>query len=206
MKVAPELDSIVLFILFVFPGLISMHIYRLLLPAKDIDWKTVVVQASFYSSLNFALSLPILVLIHRANFPTTHPITYVVLLMAVLLVFPVLLPIIWSMLLNWNWLMNKLQHPFQTAWDYFFNLRKSVFVLIHLKDGTMVGGYYGPNSYATSFPNEGDIFLEAVFQVDDKGEFGDKIEETGGILIKKSDYTFIEFFNVPANTNTEVQK
>ena len=203
MNVAPELDSIVLFVLFVFPGLISMHIYRLLLPAKDIDWKNVVVQALFYSSLNFALCLPILVPIHRASFPETHPYWYVILLMAVLLVSPVLLPIIWAILLRWKWLMNKLQLPFPTAWDYFFNLRKIVFVLIHLKDGSMVGGYYGPDSYATSFPNEGDIFLEAVFHVNEKGEFGDKIEDTGGILIKKNDYTFIEFFNIPVNTNVE---
>ena len=61
----------------------------------------------------------------------------------------------------------------------------------------MVGGYYGQNSYATSYPNNGDLYLETVYAVDDNGKFGDVIENSNGLLICKDKYTYIETFNVP---------
>jgi hypothetical protein len=48
MKIAPNFDQFILFILLIFPGFISMHIYRLLMPAKDIDWKNSIFEALFY--------------------------------------------------------------------------------------------------------------------------------------------------------------
>jgi len=201
MKVAPELDSVVLFMLFILPGLISIHIYRLLLPAKDIDWKNVTVQALFYSCLNFVVCLPILVPIHRGDFPAAHPYIYVSLFMVVLLVSPVFLPFVLVKLFRWERLMNRLQLPYPTAWDYFFDLRKVVFVLIHLKNGRMIGGYYGPNSYATSFPREGDIYLEAVFHIDKNGRYVDMVKNTAGLLIRHTEYDYIEFHDIPESTS-----
>ena len=55
-----------------------------------------------------------------------------------------------------------MQLPFPTAWDYYFDKRNPSWVLVHLKDGTLIGGLFGDDSYATSFPTDGDIYLEKV--------------------------------------------
>ena len=57
MEIAPDLESWTLFLVMVVPGLISMHVYRLLFAAKEIDWKSGLVQALFYSSLNLAIAI-----------------------------------------------------------------------------------------------------------------------------------------------------
>ena len=58
----------------------------------------------------------------------------------------------------------------------FFDKRKPIFILFHLKDGRMIGGYFGPDSYATAYPGEGDIYVQAVCKVNDDGTFSDPID------------------------------
>ena len=102
MKIAPDLESYTLFLVLVVPGLISMHVYRLLFAAREIDWKGGLIQALFYSSLNLAACLPILVPIHRDDFLEKHPYWYTAGLMTVLLVIPAAWPFLFQWLLRWQ--------------------------------------------------------------------------------------------------------
>ncbi len=51
MKDVLTLQGVGFFILFVVPGLISMTVYRLLIPAPAAQWADAIVQSLFYSSL-----------------------------------------------------------------------------------------------------------------------------------------------------------
>ena len=192
-----NIDSVRLFIVLVFPGLISMKIYRLLMPARPVDWSNALVEGLFYSIINFALFLPLIIPIHLNNFPSDHPIWYAICGVAILLVGPILWPIVLTQIFRSKLLIGRLQIPYPTSWDYFFDKREPVFLLIHLNDGKMIGGYFGTDSYATSFPNHGDIYLQLVFKVNDDGTFDKPIEDTKGLLIRKEEYTYLEIFNVP---------
>ena len=44
-----------LFVIVSLPGLVSMHISRLLFPCQDIDWKTAFQESIFWGSLNLAI-------------------------------------------------------------------------------------------------------------------------------------------------------
>ncbi len=114
----------------------------------------------------------------------------------VLIIFvgPILWPYIWTKLLKSKSLKAKFQQPFPTAWDFFFHKRKRVFVLIHLTNGNKIGGYYGPDSYATSYPREGDIYIEKAIKVDQEGRFLEVVSDSCGILIRKDEYELIELF------------
>ena len=195
MKIAPDLESWTLYMVFVVPGLISMHVYRLLFAARDVDWKGGLLQALYYSSLNMVVCLPLLIPIHQLGFMERHPYLYTSGLMFVLLVLPVAWPFLYRYLIAWQWLASKVQLPYPTAWDYFFDRRVPVFVLVQLKNGSRLGGYYGYQSYATSYPTEGDIFLETVYNVDENGKFREPIEGSGGAIIRKDQYELIEVFN-----------
>lgn len=192
-----DIDTISLFLVFILPGLISAHIYRLLMPAYRLDWSNAVLQGLFFSSLNFALSLPLITFIHWNGFPDKHPVWYGFFGLAILLIGPILWPIILTKIFRSKKLMAKLQLPYPTAWDYFFDKREKLFVLIRLNNGKLIGGYYGDNSYATSFPTEGDIYLEAVYAVENSGKFGSPIKGTKGLLIRKDQYIYLETFHVP---------
>ena len=92
---------------------------------------------------------------------------------------------------------SKIQLPYPTAWDYFFGRRERVFVLVQLKNGSKIGGYYGFQSYAASFPTEGEIYLEAVSRVDEDGKFKEPVNRSRGVIIRKDQYDLIEFFTLP---------
>lgn len=53
------------------------------------------------------------------------------------------------------------------------------------------------SSYAGSYPKDGDIYLEAVYTVDESRVFGDPIPNTRGVLLRKEQYTYVELFSVP---------
>jgi hypothetical protein len=88
-------------------------------------------------------------------------------------------------------------HPAPTAWDWFFSERAdNYYVRLHLKSGEKVGGYYGENSFATSFPHEQEVYLEEAWRLDEDGNFTEQIEGTKGTLVRKDDYTLLEIFEV----------
>lgn len=198
-----DINTIALFVVFILPGLISVQVYRLLMPARSLEWSNTILQGLFFTSVNFALFSPIIYLLHFNNFPLRHPVIYAFGIFTVLFVGPILLPLVFRKIVRTKRLIRNFQLPYPTAWDYFFDKREEVFLLIHLASGKMIGGYFGPDSYAGDFPNDGDLYIEAVYSVNDKGEFLERIECTKGLLLRKDQYTYIELFPVPNQSNGE---
>jgi tryptophan-rich sensory protein len=200
--------AVALFLLLVFPGLVSTTIYRLIMPARAMDWGNALVQGLFYSAVNFALSLVIVLPLFLGYDPLQHPIRYALAGVLVLLVLPIVWPVILVKIFKSKKLASRIQIPYPTAWDFFFDQRTPVFLLVHLNGGALIGGYRGTSSYAASFPNDGDIYLEAVYPVDSTGKFGSPIPDTRGILLRKDQYSYIELFSVPTNdagTNVDTE-
>ena len=190
-------DAVQLFILAVFPGLVSMHVYRLFMPARSIEWGTAILEGMFYSVLNFTLCLPIVIWITQAEIISQYPFWSTIGAVFVLLIGPVAWPILLAKAYRSASIMKGLQLPFPTAWDAFFDRRQECFMIIHLKSGKRIAGFYGASSYATSFPHEGDLYLRAVYELDEKGKFGNPMPHTRGLLIRKDEYSYIELFDVP---------
>ncbi len=65
----------------------------------------------------------------------------------------------------------------------------------------MIGGFFGPGSFAGAFPHEGDLYISAVYQLNERGQFSDPVPDTRGILLRKDDYAYIELFDVPTTGN-----
>src|ERR1043165_942337 len=72
MDIAPDIDRFILFVLLVFPGMVAMRTYRLLMPARQVEWKDSIVEALFFSVLNFAIFFPLIPLIGEDGFPENH--------------------------------------------------------------------------------------------------------------------------------------
>ncbi len=185
------------FLLVVFPGLVSTTIYRLIMPARALDWGNALLQGLFYSAINFVLGLPFLFWLVFGYDPLSHPIRYSVAAVLLLFITPIAWPLALVALFKSKRLARRIQIPYPTAWDFFFDRREPRFVLIHLANGKLLGGYWGANSFAGSYPNDGDIYLEAVYSVDEAGRFSDPVPNTSGVLLRKEQYSYIELFSVP---------
>lgn len=195
--------SVGLFLLVAFPGLISARVYRLIMPAREMEWGHAVLEGLFYSAVNFALGLPVLWWLVLGHDPLADTGRYVVAAVLVLLVGPIIWPFVLVALFKSKAVTKRIQVPYPTAWDWFFDKRQPVFALVHLAGGDVVGAYWGGESYAGSFPNDGDIYFEGVYAVDSAGRFGDPVPNTRGVLLRKDQYSYIELFDVPAEEDAK---
>jgi hypothetical protein len=189
--------TIGLFMLVVFPGLISTAVYRLIMPAKGVEWGNALLQGLFYSTVNFVLTAPLVFPLVIGRDPLQFPVRYSLASVLALLVMPVIWPILLVRIFKSKWVARRVQIPYPTAWDFYFDQREASFVLVHLANGALLGGFWGSRSYAGSFPRDGDIYLEAVYSVDESGHFGAPIEDSRGVLLTKDQYTYLELFSVP---------
>jgi len=190
----PDLNSIVLSIFFFLPGFVSLKIWSLFHGRKTPPQHALIYDSLFFSIVNFALLSPIAVPFVAYRWYNVHPFLLVLFILLYCLAAPAFWPFLWQFLINKKSLYRFFQLPYPTAWDYFFHQRKSCFVLIHLKDDNMVGGYYGPNSYVSTSPDEGSIYLEKVYKIRPDGTFGEQIHDSYGLVIFKEDFNYIELF------------
>ena len=196
MELRPDMATTAFFALLIFPGLISIAVYRLIMPARAMDWSAAVVQGLFYSTLNFVLLLPALYYLVFRYGVAEHPGRYIAAAYVGLLIAPAAWPFGMVALLRSDALTRRFQLPYPTAWDYFFDLGERAFVLVHLNSGALIGGYYGPRSYAGSFPSDGDLYLEVVYEVTVQGTFANPIDDSRGVLLRREQYSYVELFAV----------
>jgi hypothetical protein len=83
-------------------------------------------------------------------------------------------------------------HPTPTAWEWYFSQQKPCWVLVTLKDGAQVYGFFGEKSFAGDQPEFRDLYLEESFQLLDDGQWA-PMEDTGGVLIMADQIATIEF-------------
>ena len=80
------------------------------------------------------------------------------------------------------------------AWDYYFGRGVPCWILFRLKNGKSIGGFYGPNSFASSYPHGRDIYVEQTWVVDETGHFVAAVPDSAGALVSFDECELVEFF------------
>ncbi len=187
-------ETLRLILLFFVPGFISMKVYDLLIPSDKPDFSKSLLEAVSFSCVNFAMTYWAIVAIHSNNFQNNNPFCYYISSILILFVTPILWPLIYLKILSFSFFKNRTIHPIPKPWDYVFSQQKPYWVIVHLKDGRRIGGLYGANSFASSYPANEQIYLEEVWKLDETGKFIERIDRSGGILLSKEDFEAIELF------------
>ncbi|WP_034486860.1 DUF6338 family protein [Actinomadura oligospora] len=79
-----------------------------------------------------------------------------------------------------------------TAWDQMFRKQGSCFVRVRMKDGSWAGGWYGKDSYATSYPHPQELYLESAWMMDGEGAFLRRVDGSGGLFVRSADTDYLE--------------
>uniref|UniRef100_A0AAU2VJV0 DUF6338 family protein n=1 Tax=Streptomyces sp. NBC_00008 TaxID=2903610 RepID=A0AAU2VJV0_9ACTN len=82
-----------------------------------------------------------------------------------------------------------------TAWDHLFRRSGPCFVRMRLRDGAWVGGWYGGRSYATSYPQAPEIYLETAWLMNPDGSFVRPVRDSAGIHIRAADTDVLELLD-----------
>jgi Family of unknown function (DUF6338) len=186
--------DIIYFVAFVVPGFISMKVYGLFLAREKTTLKDSILEAVTYGAINFILLFfPIRWTATVSNY-AQHPVWVWLAVIAIFLIAPCCSPVVViqlrRLLQNTGWAL--LEAP--TAWDHYFQKQQECWVLVHISETRRVGGWFGANSYASSYPDPGHLYIEELWQLDAKGGFVQKEPQSRGILFRPDDYQMVEFF------------
>ena len=196
-----------LLLLIVFPGLVTMRIYRLVAAAKEeIDWRFPLYEPVFWGTINALFAWLIVSPIWGAygiitgyGWVAINPMVAPIGSFMVLVATAILLPLIWVYLRKKEFIKKYIRQQTPTAWDHYFASRKPCFVLIHLTNGELIGGYFGKDSFATTSPDKISIYIEQVYTVQENGELGDIVPDSKGMLLREDNFEYIEFFEKPGS-------
>ncbi len=192
--------SLNLFLFYVAPGVVATGMFAFVIPSETErrNLGEYVIQFVTFSFFYLSLFFWLIALIDRSDVKANLLLYNTLILMAIFII-PCILGWLGSKILNSGILARILgvNNPITLPWDYFFlNRDEACFVLIHLKSGSMIGGLYGLNSFASTFPQPQEVYIEEVWKIDDQGRFLEKLENTQGVLIKADECSHIEFYKV----------
>jgi len=155
------------------------------------------------SAFNYAVWSPLIYLLIRSEWLAVRPVLSAVLWTVIILFGPVLLGFGLGYASQKEWPRRVLQrlglqpvHVMPTTWDLQFGrMNEPHWVLVTMKDGSQVAGYFGGRSCASSDPPWGDLYIEQVMSVPAKGRWRMGPKGTS-ILISGGEIRYIEFWPV----------
>lgn len=96
------------------------------------------------------------------------------------------------------WLLRRLGvstvHKTPSGWEHFFLSNRWAFVRVTLKDGRVVGGFFGSKSFAGYTADTPDLYLEQRYQLDHADWFAGPPEGTLGLYIRADEIVSVEFY------------
>lgn len=175
------------------PGFISLRVDRLIHPNRERLASDSLIEILGYSLLNAGVFSWAILL--AANALTSDPPRYAQLAALALLICvggPVIWPLLFRGLQKRLALHGLVMSPHSNAWDDFFSRKEPCWVIVHLSDGSSVGGYFGQRSIASTGSQAGHLYLEQIWQLGPNAEFLKAVPESKGAIFRPEDYLWIE--------------
>ena len=193
-------SAVLVLVLFVIPGFITNRVLSSVFAASEPAETRTVLTGITYSCLNYAFLSPLLVLTWNRLW-YENPSLLAAIAFLVLFVSPVLIALAIVKISDTRWAQKfrrtfGITHPVPKAWDYFFRRGIPCWVLATLKDGRVVAGLYGPNSFASSFPSAEDLYLERLCKLTPEGKMGGLADFSIGAIIKMENVAMLELFEI----------
>lgn len=179
--------QLAIFVAFALPGFISLQVWSMISPASDRTFLDKLPEAIAFGVLNAVVVAPLVVWIAPTNL-----VVWYILLVVGLVALPAMWPFVVRQALETLFRFHIILNPAHNGWDAAFRRREPYFVIVHLKDGRRIGGYYGYQSYAGVYPASGHLYLESVWTLDAAGHFISVVPDSRGIVLRPEDYQFIE--------------
>lgn len=187
-----ETSKILLFIIFVVPGFITMKTYNLMSPSSTTTSKDII-DAISYSCINYAIWLVPLIYLYKYNVQNESFFLYSIVLFLIVFISPVFLAIFWRKIREFEFFQKFAPHPTGKPWDKYFSKKKTCWVIVNMTDGRKIGGSYGANSFASSYPYEEQIYIDEEWIINEYGGFERIVEQTNGIIIFLKNADSVEF-------------
>lgn len=170
-----SLQNVQLLFAYLLPGFLISFIFSRFFTGRTRSLSESVINYLALTTIYYTITYPISGLLFGQGFDPSSPLT--------VLLFFIIGPIAFGLLLGAinrrDWFHRILRrlgiamvHPIPSAWDWrFYEYREGTFVLITMDDGSRIGGRLGPKAFASSDPEERDIYLDEIWDFDEDGEW-----------------------------------
>ena len=182
-------DKLPFYFLFFIPGFIALQISSLISPTADLDFSKRIPSAIGYSALNYALMQLILIPIRASRVPNAPELVQ----LAFTFLVPALYPFAIKSLRDSQ--LAGITGSHSRAWDFVFSKRLKRWVRLHMKDDTVVCGWFGSNSQSTSYPIDEQLYIEKLYDVESDTNAWKERVSSAGAIISMSEVKYIEFFS-----------
>lgn len=98
---------------------------------------------------------------------------------------------------------NLTYDPTPRAWDYAFKDIEPCYVRVLTIDGVWLGGWFGGNSFISSFPEPREMYIETAHQMHSDGKIGDAQPWSAGMYIRCDDVRAVELLREPLESDEE---
>lgn len=186
-------DQIILFAAFLFPGFLSIAVYRLRVPSKEFYFKDQVLEAFSFSLVNFAISVwPIYQLGVLSELRNQWVWEWLAVVVG-LVVIPTGLGWSAATLRNWAGRRGFIPASSKTAFDWAFSEQRGCWLKIRLNDGSWVGGKFdsATRSFASAYPEAGHLYIGESWSLDSEGNFMQQMKDKPGLVLKPTEYRYL---------------
>jgi hypothetical protein len=188
----PQFAAVVVLFL---PGFVSLKVHTFLRPGSRSAAAELLIDAIGYSLLNAgAFSWAIFAVSTQLERAKPNYWLVACLSFLVCLVGPVIWPLLMRLIQRYGFRGGWLLGEQKSAFDAYFSTNDPCWIIVHLRDGSQIAGYFGGGSFASAHPHSEDFYLQELWSLDSVGRFERPIPNSKGALFHRSDYIWLEFF------------
>lgn len=201
-------DAVFYTIIFLIPGFVIDLTLSIFIPRKLEDLQVSLLRFLTFSCFNHAMWSWLIYLIFFTEQILLSDFFIAFSIFIIIFISPILIGVVLGYFNQKEWIKKILERlglntisVIPTSWDYKFNkIAEPVWLLVTLKDGSTVAGYFGTNSFASSINSERDLYIEEIYKIDNDGLW-QKITPSSSVLIKGEEIKYIEYWNDKKEVN-----
>jgi hypothetical protein len=189
-----NLQTVLLFIAFVLPGTIFIFVFRLLFPQHEKELRTQIIEAISASLINFVILFPLIYYVLAENIVQTHLFLAWGILGFCFVIMPALWPGVLLIALRFFERHEWINILAKTGYDAALkDLKNGVYIIIVMLDDRPLVGWFGDDSFCSSYPAPGHLYVEQICEVDEQGRFSRK-QQNGprrSLILAPKDYKYV---------------
>ena len=190
----PDPSNILFYLIIFTPGFVSLRVYDLLVPSTKRDFSKSIFEILGYSFFNFAALFWLVIPLFSNSFYNDHRFWFIVFGLITFLIAPSIWPFLWLKLTTFDLVNRFIINPIPKPWDFVFGKKEEFWVLIHLTDGSKIGGRYSGKSFTSSYPSPEQIYIEETWKLSETDAFLEPVERSEGALVSADNIKLIEFY------------